>query len=52
MLGNKNGMSSHRRLFSIIFRESRRQPGCDEIEGMGSDGVDTLVLDVLVILIS
>ncbi len=51
MLCDEHRMSFHRCLFSIIFRESRRQPGCDEIEGMGSDCVDAFILDVLAVLI-
>jgi len=45
-------MPSHRRLFAIIFRESRRQPGCDRINGVDPDGTDVLVLDVLAILVN
>ena len=51
MLGNENRMPSHRRLLAIIFRKARRQSGRDEINGVGSDGVDALVLNVLTVLV-
>ena len=51
MLCDKYRMPFHRRLFSIILGERRRQSGRDEINGVGSDGVDALVPDVLVFFI-
>ena len=51
MLGDENRMPLHRRLFPIIFRERWRQSGCDKIDGVGTDGVDTLVLNVLTVLV-
>lgn len=51
MLGNEDRMPSHRRLLAIIFGESCCQSGRDEIEGVRTDGVDALGLDVLSVLI-
>ena len=45
------GWPCHRRLLAIILGMRRRQSGRDEINGVGTDGVDALVLDVLVILV-
>ena len=51
MLGYKDRMTPHRGLLSIIFRINWCQAGCDEIRSMGSDGVDALVTDVMVVLV-
>ena len=50
MLCNEYRMPFHRRLFPIILGERRRQPGGDEIDGVGADGVDILVFYVLAVL--
>jgi hypothetical protein len=50
MLREEYRMPSHRRLLANIFRERRRYSGCNEINGVGSDGIDALVLDGLPIL--
>jgi hypothetical protein len=46
MLCNEYRVPSHRRLLVIIFRKRRRQSGLDEMDGVGTDGVDALGLDV------
>ena len=51
MLHNKDRMPFHRSLLAIILRERRRQSDRDEIDGVGPDGIDALVLDVLAILV-
>ena len=47
VLGNKNGMPSHRRLFTIAFRILWRYSGFYEIDGVLPDCVDTFILDIL-----
>ena len=51
MLGGKYRMPSHRCLLAIIFGKCRRQPGRDEINGVGADGVDALFPDVYPFLV-
>jgi hypothetical protein len=44
-------MPYHRRLLTIIFGKGRCLSGCDEIKGVGADGVDALGMDVLEVLV-
>lgn len=52
MLGNEYRMPSHRSLLPIIFRERWCQSVGNEINGVRSDGVYALVVDVLEVLVS
>lgn len=49
--GNKNRMPLHRRLFPIIFWKGRCHPGCYEIICVGSDGINTLALNEMAVLV-
>ena len=51
MLGNENRMPFHRRLFPVIPGTCRCQSGCYEINGVRTDGIDALGMDVLQILV-
>lgn len=50
MLCNEYWMPFHRGLLYIILGERYGHPDGDEINGVGTDGVNALFLNVLVIL--
>jgi hypothetical protein len=47
MLGNKNGMPSHRRLFTFVFRILGRYSDFNKINSVLPDCIDTFILDIL-----
>ena len=51
MLGNKNWVTSHRGLFTIIFRKLWSNSGFNEVNGVLPDRFDTFILNILPVLV-
>jgi len=51
MLGDENRMPSHRRLFSIILRKIRRNPGIYKLKGVFLDSFETFGGNVISIFL-
>jgi hypothetical protein len=47
ILSNKNRVTSHWRLFAIVFWKLRRYPCGDKIDSVLPDGIDTFIPDIL-----
>ena len=50
MLGDKDRMAPHGRLFSVVGNDGGSQPGSDKVPGVGADRVRPLFPDISQVL--